>query len=82
LPHFAKRLDNNPTLLNPHEVLISVQLVFLPERNLVLSLKKQGADSLSQGITKAITDSGKICAPPGEDAKERYVRGNVYARRA
>lgn len=50
-----------------------MQLIFLPERNLVLSLKKQGADNLGQGITKAITESGKICAPPGEDAKERSV---------
>ncbi len=59
-------------------MLIAVQLIFLPERNLVLSLKKQGADNLGQGITKAITESGKICAPPGEDAKERSVSVFVF----
>lgn len=76
LPHYAKRLDNNPTLQNQCEILISVQLLFLPERNLVVSLKKQGGDDLSKGIIKSLAEAGKIYAPPGEDVKDRCAQAN------
>lgn len=72
MPHLAKRLDNNPILQSPYEVLISVQLLYLPESSLVLSLQKLGGNNLSQGITKALAEAGKVAATSDENVKDRF----------
>jgi len=77
-PHLASRLDNTPSLLSNHEALVAVQMIYLPERSLIQSLKKQGNDNLGQGLLQATSTFGKIQGLPGEDVLSKgWVVGTV-----
>jgi hypothetical protein len=61
LPQMAKRLDNTPTLMNSHEVLLSLHTLCV-ERTLMQYIKKKYSD-ITSGIMDIVPEHGKMHDP-------------------